>query len=150
MRELGPFRVAGFLTRASNADPSNIGTLWQTFGQRAGELDSQAAPHAVYHDYESDHTGPYSLLVGLPVEDGVELPDGWVTVDIPGATYDVFDVPEGPMPDMLIQTWQRIWAHFDGGSPTERTHTFDFERYSATTEIFVAVRSRSGARGEPI
>ena len=137
-------RVAGLGTRASNDDPQPIGELWQTFGARAGELGVQGAPHAVYHRYEGNHRAPYSLLVGLPVEDGAELPAGWEAVEIPRGEYLVFDVPEGPMPDVLIATWQAIWSHFEGPGPHQRRYEVDFEVHGPGARVYVGVRSTTG------
>ena len=147
LRTAGPLRVAGFVTRTSNPDElsgaGRIGALWQTFHQRAGEFPESPCPIAVYHDYESDHLGPYSLLVGCPAPEGASAPEGAEVIEVPRAEYMVFLVPEGEMPFTLIATWQRIWDYFEEDGPYRRTFTRDFEQYGDTIEVHVAVAARS-------
>lgn len=138
------FTVAGFCARTSNADEmagkGRIGELWKTFGERAGEGPENAQPVSVYHDYESDHMGPYNLLVGCRVANAAAAPDGWQTLEVPPAKYLVFPVPPGPMPDVLVASWMQIWNFFsDDAVSWKRTFTHDFEEHGETTKIYIAV-----------
>ena len=146
-RTIDPFRVAGILGRTTNAAEASgegiIGGLWQTFGERASEIGDAGPPCGVYHDYESDHHGAYSLLVGPRVPDDAPLPDGWHGVAVPGGEYLVFPA-EGEMPMAIIEAWQRIWGWFDDTRDVERAFTVDFESYGAKTEIHIAIRPRQG------
>jgi len=146
LRSSGPLRVAGFRARTSNgaemSGTGKIGGLWQQFQERSGESGFEAAPVAVYHDYESDHNGEYSLLVGVPLPESSAPPAGWQVVDVPARDYLVFPVQSGPMPEVLIATWMAVWSHFEKASEFERAYTTDLERHGATTEIHIAVTSR--------
>lgn len=145
LRTMGPCLIAGLVTRASNEDPSPIGALWGSFMGQASELGVDAPPIAVYHDYESDHRGEYSLLVGVPVRALDAVPEGWRTIELPPQSCLAFRVPDGPMPDALIETWQTIWDHFDDNCPLERTFTTDVELHADPVEILIAVRTRERA-----
>jgi predicted transcriptional regulator YdeE len=127
-------------TNAAEAQPSTarIGALWQKFFRE--DLASKVGPRAhptqvlgVYTDYESDHTGEYTLVVGCPVpEFPCEPPDGLVAVTIPERDYLVFPA-KGPMPQTLIATWGRIWDHFGRPPAPKRAFTTDFEVHDPTT-----------------
>ena len=128
--------VVGIEVRTTNAAEANpatarIGALWKRFYSEgvAAKVPSPAHPsrvYGVYRDYESDHRGPYTLLVGCPVSKKGEVPQGLVAATIPEADYLVFTA-KGPMPKALIETWGVIWRHF--GAPGERPRAFttDFE-----------------------
>lgn len=130
-RTIEAFRVVGLRTRTTNAEEMSgagrIGELWRDFGARSLEVPWRAAPVAVYHDYESDQDGPYSLLVGYPMPKGAEAPAGWHVLEVPTAEYLVFRA-EGEMPGAIVETWGRIWKHFQ--DPTDgigRRYTHDLE-----------------------
>lgn len=78
---------------------------------------------AVYTEYESDYTKPYSYIVGCEVSTLDEIPEGLVGIVVPPASYAVFTT-EGPFPQGLAQTWQTIWK-----TPLKRAYTTDFEIY---------------------
>lgn len=79
---------------------------------------------ALYCDYESDYTAPYSLVIGCPVSSIDAIPEGLVAKTIPASSYAVFRTV-GEYPESLIETWGNIWKL----SELERTYTGDFELY---------------------
>ena len=96
---------------------------------------------AVYFDYDGDHTQPYTLLIGCPIEDGTSIPEGLEQVVIPKGDYATFKCT-GPMPETLVQAWQEVWQ-----SDIKRTYQADFEVYPAehwsalepTVDLYVGI-----------
>lgn len=134
--------VYGMAVRTDNATEqagvhSKIGSVWQEFHKQVTPSLPPGTPlYGVYHEYESDLNGPYSMLAGSD-----QAKDGLLSVTIPAGTYAVFS-GEGQMPQLVFDLWQEVWAHF-GDSPAEqkRSYTVDFECYKSPTsmEIFIAV-----------
>ena len=96
---------------------------------------------AVYHDYESDHTRPYSYFIGCKVDNNTVAPEEMDILIIPKAEY-VKIIAKGIMPDCVANAWRDIWA-----GNLERTYRADFEIYderskdwnAAEVEIYVGV-----------
>jgi len=134
--------VIGLATRTTNeaeADPARarLGRLWgRVMGQDlASHIPHQAVPDALYAvltDYETDHRGEYTQIVGMAVTDLAALPGGLVGVAIPAGRYLVFTA-RGPVPETVIQTWRDIWAYFSGAAPYERAYTTDYEVHRPST-----------------
>ena len=142
--------VVGFAARTSNtaeSDPATaqIGGLWgRVF---SGALD--AVPHrieartiaSVYHEYESDHTGPYTIVVGAVVDRIDDVPDGMTALTVPAARCARHEV-RGEMPAALIQQWMAIWDAY----PTDtvaRSYDVDVELHApdgSGADILIAVR----------
>lgn len=143
--------VAGIAIRTNNAserDPATarIPGLWKRFfGENiAGQIPNGkpgAAPLGVYTDYESDHTGPYSLIAGLETSAPEPVPHGMRRLTIPAGRYLVFTAA-GPMPQALIAGWMHIWSYFSTDTRYRRAYTADFERYAGPerVEIHIAVK----------
>jgi predicted transcriptional regulator YdeE len=147
--------VVGIDTRTTNeaerdSATASIGQLWQRFYQE-GVCDQipdrvdQSTVLAVYTDYESDHTGAYTLVLGCEVSSLTNVPAGFRAITIPPADYAIFPV-NGPMPDALIARWVEIWSHFDEPDNGKRSYTSDIEFHhtdpssgETRTEIAIAV-----------
>lgn len=134
------FDLVGLSTRASNDDPRPIGALWGRSGELRGEVAGALDDDlwAVYCEYESDHTRPYTFFLGRRVGTGAAAPAGLARRTVPAGTYAVVPA-HGPQPATLIATWQAIWA-----MPLDRTYVADVERHPADdperVEILVGVR----------
>lgn len=134
--------VVGIEVRTTNAAEANpataeIGALWGRFLKEgvAAKMPYRAHPTRIlgaYRDYESDHRGAYSLLVGVPVTKVGELPPGAVVARISEVDYLVFSA-KGAMPNALIETWGAIWKHFDSPQARSRAYTTDFELHDTAT-----------------
>jgi hypothetical protein len=84
---------------------SNIdcGNLWQKFeqGDYVSKIPGKKCDDifAVYHDYEGDHTQPFSYFIGCEVNDDTDTPDGMNRLTIPKGRYCllyIFDVADDP------------------------------------------------------
>jgi predicted transcriptional regulator YdeE len=139
-RTLAAFNVAGIARRVSNARPEEFGQLWREFfaGGGANQIPGRASDdlYAVYLDYESDHNGPYTMIIGCEIPVGATLPGALVARTVPAATYAVFDA-SGPQPASVIAVWQQVWS-----APLARTYSGDFDHYRGPeqVEVHVAVR----------
>lgn len=146
-------KLLGVEVRTTNAEErepasARIPGLWGRFlGQRLAEtIPSRRDPGVVvaaYTHYQSDHTGPYSLIVGEEVSVLGDAPAGMVGLTLPEARYLVF-AAQGNMPEAIMTTWSVIWDYFSETSPHERAYTCDFERHDPKTpsqvDIFIAIR----------
>jgi len=92
--------------------------------------------YALYADYESDHTRPFTMLIGCEAEAFGPLPAGLQARVVPAGRYAVFDA-SGPQPASLVAVWTRIWE-----LPLSRTYAGDFDHYknATTVEVNVAIR----------
>ena len=124
---------------------AKIPALWERFfHERIAETIPNKKPQgpviAAYTKYESDHTGPYSLVLGLEVSSLTSIPSGMTGLTIPAGQFLVFTA-QGPMPNALIETWTSVWNHFREGIGHRRLYTADYEihRDDVRVEVYIAV-----------
>jgi predicted transcriptional regulator YdeE len=147
--EIKPFILIGLSIRTTNENGrSNIdcGNLWHKFeienyvDEIPGKLSNNI--FAVYHDYEGDHTKPFSYFIGCSVKQHNEVPAGMQALLVAGGSHQAFKA-SGKMPDCVANCWKEIWA-----SPIERAYQADFEVYdersldwnNAEVDIYVSVK----------
>lgn len=134
----GAFRVCGISCRTSpNLRSQQIGALWQRYFQENVREQITGRLHdtifSIYCEYESDHTGDYTVLLGHEVGASAATPQGLVTTEIPAATYRVIQA-HGEQPAALIAAWQRVWS-----SHLSRTYTADFDLYQSRETVLLHV-----------
>ena len=91
--------------------------------------------YGVYHDYESDYKGDYTLSIAM--EDSKSEP----SLEIPNnAKYEVFNVDTSEEQG-IINTWKKIWERENLGT-LNREYTYDFEKYypNGDIEIYIAIK----------
>jgi predicted transcriptional regulator YdeE len=135
---LAEAKVIGVELRTSNAREANPATaqipgLWRRFLEENLMVKIPSRKEAgvilgVYTNYESDHTGMYSLVLSAEVASLGSVPQGLVGLTIPAARYLVFPA-RGPIPDAIVHTWQKVWSYFSSSSEYQRAYTVDFERH---------------------
>jgi predicted transcriptional regulator YdeE len=140
--------LIGIETRTSNRDEmasatAKIPGLWGRFFQEGiAERVPNKKPGGVtigaYTKYESDHTGPYSLVVGSEVTSLDAIPSGMTGLIIPRGQFLVFRA-QGPMPKALIDTWNSIWDYFLDGPSHQRLYTTDYEVHRSADRVDVHV-----------
>ncbi len=142
---LTEIKLIGIEVRTNNISTSDVGELWKKFYTNRIQdhvpncIDSRI--FVLYSHYETDHTGYFNVLIGSPVGNFENIPQGMVGRLIPAQKYYVKRA-EGVLPNAVIDTWQMIWH-----SDIRRTFKFDFELYDDCTEdtqnakvdIFIAV-----------
>ena len=146
---IASFQVVGISARISNEGDSvakEVEALWERFWQE--DIRNQV-PHAlnediyaVYTDYETDYTGPYTLTIGLSVASLKDIPKGFRGMTIEEDTYQKF-TSRGKMPEAVLKTWFEIW----GNKTLNRAYRADFtvhgEKYfdgdQAEVETFISI-----------
>jgi predicted transcriptional regulator YdeE len=141
--ELPMFFVAGISVRTINQDghaDKDIGGLWQKFTQEklADKLEDKEGEelYCVYTNYEGDHTGYYTAILGCKVTSIEYLPDGFVGKAIAAGKYNVY-TPEGKFPANIAATWRHIWA-----TAEDRIYTADFDVYDVAGKNFEDIQSK--------
>jgi predicted transcriptional regulator YdeE len=112
------FYIAGLTARTNNAHEMSgkgkIGNVWQEFLQPnlVAKIPNKMGVDliAVYTDYETDHTGHYTYLLGLPILSTESLPPNLTVKRIPAGRYAVFSSSRGPKTQIIPEIWQRIWS----------------------------------------
>jgi predicted transcriptional regulator YdeE len=149
MTAMDAFTVIGIKTRTSNKDEmsgaNKIGSLWGRFfaegivGKIPNKLNGEVL--SVYHDYETDSSGPYSVMLGVKVAQGTLIPEGMEVIQIPVQEYQVFNCAQGPIPDVVIQAWQKIWS-LEKNNEIKRKYSYDLEVYPESNgeiKILIAI-----------
>lgn len=132
---------------------SAIPAFWQEAGKSGvfAQIPHQAKPGevlAVYTNYSSDFSltsGHYSMILGSPVTDTKNIPQGMVVKNILQSRYAVFTA-KGPFAAAVGGTWMEIWQNKE--LQLQRTFTNDFEWYDANStddensivKIYVAIK----------
>ena len=141
-------QIQGISIRTTNAqefnpETSKIGGLYQKFDQNVPvDYKNGARVYGIYYDYESDHSGEYSVLAGADtISEPSKTPLEQVT--LASGDYLVFEIkgfsPED-VPQVVIDTWSKIWNYFDSkDAQHERAYTTDFEYYKSQNEIEIHI-----------
>ena len=138
--------IHGLDARTDNAaemspDKGKIHALWQTFDESVPvDYKSGERVYGVYSNYESDHTGKFTVLAGF---DGKSLPANLSLQKrvIPEAKYLVFP-HKGSMPQIAIDAWTEVWEYFaNPDAKYQRAYSTDFEYYPGpdAVEVHIAV-----------
>src|SRR3981081_2321815 len=99
-------------TKTTNKDGRSsidCGNLWQRFEKEnyvskiPGKLSNDIL--AVYHQYEGDHTQPFSYFLGCKVKQDTEVPQGLESLTITKGTHQKI-MAIGKMPDCVINAWK--------------------------------------------
>ncbi|WP_458119291.1 GyrI-like domain-containing protein [Paenibacillus sp. Z6-24] len=108
--------------------------VWQASQPHLAQ--QQGAVYGVYHEYESDYKGDYSLTIAVET-DGEDADH--LQVD-ESAAYQVFPV-DAADEQGVIKAWKTIWKLEEEGS-LQRAYTLDYEKYSTdgTKAIHIALK----------
>ncbi|MFI7615216.1 GyrI-like domain-containing protein [Nonomuraea terrae] len=140
--------VVGFAVRTTNVeekDPARakLPALWQragapgAFAHVPNRLDENL--YAVLTDYESDHNGAFTQIVGTGVRTVPRLPEGMVAVRVPAGQALRLEA-RGTMPQALMEAWQQLVNHTESGGTPSRVFTTDLEvHHPGGVDLYVAV-----------
>lgn len=110
-----------------------ISKLWkEAFNQLTNH---ENITYGVYHDYESDYKGDYSLSIAIENSDRepfIEIPNN--------EKYEIFKVDTSEEQG-IFNTWNKIWDREEEGT-LKRAYTYDFEKYypNGDIEVHIAVK----------
>lgn len=128
--ELEDFEIVGISIRTTNQNnqsEKDIENLWKSFYaiNSATKIEGKISEdlYNVYTDYDTDHTGPYSVILGYQVKPGTVPPPGLIRKVILRSGYRVF-ISNGPLPSSVQETWMNIWK-----TDLKRRYTADFDVY---------------------
>jgi len=97
------------------------------------KIPNRKAPgttYCVYTDYESDYTGAYTYFIGEEVTAFDEEMDSELkTMIIPQQSYAKFTTKPLPMPEVVVESWKKIWAMSSSDLGAKRRYDADFELY---------------------
>ena len=124
-----PFNVIGIMVRTINENNQaaiDIANLWTKFMSKS-ILDSipnkiDDTIFSIYTDYESDHTKPYTTILGCKVENLNTIPSGMVGKSFDGGNYVKLSAKGDLTKNLIINKWLEIWQ-----MDLERIFTADFE-----------------------
>ena len=150
------FKVVGISTRTTNAIEMSgrgvIGNTWSRFMKDAllAKIPNRVDPSiiAVYTEYESDHSGAYTFILGARVSSAEHPPSGMVAKEVPPGKYAVFTSARGPTAKVVSEAWQQINSLPKSAPGGDRTYRADFEVYGpqaadpqhAQVDIYIGIR----------
>jgi sarcosine oxidase len=159
--QLDGFEVIGIAVRTNNAKEAGpdgaIPKLWQRVMQERvlDRVPDKTSPdlYAVYTDYASDANGDYTLGLGAKVQPGTNPSEGMIAKVVPAGQYAVFTSERGPVAKVVVETWLRIWSHYQIPANGQRAYQADFELYderaadpnNAQVEIYIGMKWRPAA-----
>lgn len=143
------FHIIGLPVRTSNEEgraANDIPALWERFFAEA--VSSKIANklsediYCLYTDYETDHTKPYTAVLGYKVTDLDSVPEGLVGKTVPGKRFERFTASGKLSEGIVFREWTTIWS-----MPLDRAYSGDFEVYGpksqnpeqAEVDIFIAL-----------
>lgn len=124
-----PFMIIGIWVRTTNENnqaAKEIGDLWGKFMSQ-NVLDAipnkiETTIYCIYTDYESDHTKPYTVLLGCKVSSLDSIPDGMIGKTFIGGNYVKLSAKGNLMNNLIVNKWIEIWS-----MDLNRAFTADFE-----------------------
>ena len=137
IEKMDGFTVVGISVRTSNAKEGTpdglIGKQWDRLFKEGllNKIPKRADTNivAAYTDYASDKDGEYTYVLGAEVTSAESVPAGMVAVKVPAGRYAVFTSEKGPVPKVVVDIWQRIWATPKPQPGGDRAYKTDFEVY---------------------
>lgn len=142
-------KFAGISVRINNGKSqaeNDIQFLWERFFREKifkmipNKIDDNI--YGIYSEYDSNHLGAYTAIVGCLVSQFEGLPGALTQVEVPEQAYAVF-LAEGKLPEAVIDKWVEIW-----NSDFKRSYIADFDVYGkesqnpedAKVEIWVGIK----------
>jgi len=112
---MNSFKIIGISVETTNQNGQSGVDLEKLWGKFWGEnIQDQITNkvnddiYAVYTDYESDYTGKYTTIIGVPVNSLECIPNGFMGREFTLGKYKKF-VSIGKMPEAVLNTWMEIW-----------------------------------------
>lgn len=123
------FNIVGIEIRTTNVDykgAEEIGAMWGRFlsegilQQIPNKVDDTI--YSLYTEYETDHTGAYTAVLGCKVTSTDNIPEGMVSKRIEGGNYAKLTAKGDLTQGLIANKWNEIWE-----MDLKRTYTTDYE-----------------------
>lgn len=149
------FNLIGISIRTTNENgqaSGEIAELWQKFMSEKiiSKIPNKISNdiYSLYTDYESDHTKPYTTILGCKVEILDNIPNGMVGKSFKGGNYIKTSTKGDLMQGLIVNQWAKIFK-----MKLDRTYEADFEIFGekaqnpsdAEVDFFVGIKQ--GANG---
>ena len=128
--------VIGIAVRTTNENNQAAIAIADLWGKFRSENVLEAIPnkidstiYSIYTDYESDHTKPYTTLLGCQVSTLHSVPDGMIGKSIDGGNYLKFSTKGDLMKGLIVNKWIEIWK-----MDLDRAFTADFEVFGVKAQ----------------
>ncbi|SDZ09766.1 Predicted transcriptional regulator YdeE, contains AraC-type DNA-binding domain [Evansella caseinilytica] len=151
-REQASYFIGKAVTTTNEAEMKGEGVIsgqWASYYQD-GVFEripnkKHAGTLAIYTDYQSGETGPYTFALGAEVSAVEEVPQGMKAYSIPASDYVVFTTRTGPVQEIVVEAWQYIW---EWSKTNKRAFKTDFELYddrcadpdNSQVDIYISVK----------
>jgi len=140
--------ITGISVRTNNKLESNpqkavLPSFWDHFfendllEQIPGKIPDSPI-YGVYSDYNSKKKGTYTVTAGVEAYNLDRGIGDFETIKIEAGNYLMFK-GNGPMPDIVAETWQNVWNYFSKMSEFKRVFRTDFEVYSSQEQVEVYI-----------
>lgn len=125
--------------------PRQVAEMTDLLPQLGGRVGDRV--YDVFWGMFHDLGGAFEYLVGVEVDDGHELPDGFVTLDVPDGSYAMVPAGPGVDPRDAVYTLWNEWLPTSGathrGEEPEfiyvRSADYDEDQRNGTVDIHVPV-----------
>ncbi|WP_338760427.1 effector binding domain-containing protein [Bernardetia sp. ABR2-2B] len=150
-QKIEALNIIGISVRTTNENEQaakDIPALWEKF---MSESTTEKIPnkisnevYCIYTEYESDHTKPYTTILGCKVKSLEQIPTGMIGKTIEKTEYEKFTAKGNLQEGIVYNKWLEIW-----NKDLNRKFTSDFEIYGEKTmnpkdaevDIFIAVEN---------
>ena len=149
--KIKPFNIIGISIRTTNENGQafqEIAELWQKFMSETivSKIPNKIGNdvYSLYTEYESDHTKPYTTILGCKVENLDNIPEGMVGSSFKGGNYIKTSAKGDLMQGLIVNHWSKIFE-----MDLERIYSADFEVFGekaqnpsdAEVDFYVAIKS---------
>lgn len=149
--KIKPFNIIGISIRTTNENgqaSQEIAELWQKFMSETivSKIPNKIGNdvYSLYTEYESDHTKPYTTILGCKVENLDNIPDGMVGSSFKGGNYIKTSAKGDLMQGLIVNHWSKIFE-----MDLERIYSADFEVFGekaqnpsdAEVDFYVSIKS---------
>ena len=110
-----------------------ITEMWKEASDRLTNYENNT--YGVYHEYESNYKGDYSLSVAIEDTFG----ESFIEISN-NEKYEIFKVDTAEEQG-IFKIWSKIWDQEEAGT-LKRAYSYDFEKYypNGEIEIYIAVK----------
>ncbi len=145
------FNIIGISIRTTNENgqaSKEIAELWQKFISEniISKIPNKISNdiYSLYTEYESDHTKPYTTILGCKVENLDSIPNGMVGNSFKEGNYIKTSTKGDLMQGLIVNHWAKIFE-----MDLERVYTADFEVFGekaqnpsdAEVDFYVSIKN---------